>query len=95
MCLGRRERREDIGMVERIKLISKYEILGVCIEFTWLRMKCNAWFWQDFKHFSSVRAWNVAICVCKKDCTIFRLDVLLDYITDIFTHNDCTVNVFS
>jgi hypothetical protein len=71
--LRKRERKEDKGMLERIMLMLKYENRGVCIGFSWLRMKSNIWLWQDFKHFSSVRAWNVAIRVCKKECRDMRL----------------------
>jgi hypothetical protein len=41
-----------------------------CIEFSWLRIKTIFLLWQGYKFFSSVRAWNVAICMSKKDCTV-------------------------
>jgi len=39
--------------------------------------------WQGYKLFSSVRTWNVAICMSKKDCTVevFSKTVALCYVS--------------
>ena len=36
-----RERKKDVDVFEKIILMWKYENRGVCIGFSWLRMKSN------------------------------------------------------